>query len=218
METKIRRIIRTKKNDFQKNYFILFLMIFFLTTIIFITNTLPSRPYEVPPNIYNVPIITDILSEDHPFRPQLKRKVKYIVIHETANPKAGSNAKSHNIYIHKNREREVSWHYSVDDKEIYNHIPDNEVAWHAGDKLTIDGGNANGIGIEMCVNVDGDFEKTKLNTAKLVAFLLKTHNLSINNVKQHADFYNKNCPANLRVADNWDQFLNLIKTQMEENN
>ena len=43
----------------------------------------------------------------------------------------------------------VSWHYTVDDHEIYHHLPDDETAYHAGDGMEKNGGNMNGIGIEM---------------------------------------------------------------------
>ena len=36
---------------------------------------------------------------------------------------------------------------------IYHHLPDDETAYHAGDGMEKNGGNMNGIGIEMCVNL-----------------------------------------------------------------
>lgn len=60
----------------------------------------------------------------------------------------------------KNPETPTSWHFTVDEKEIYQHLPLNENGWHAGDGGT---GNRKSIGIEICEN-DGDFEKAVANT------------------------------------------------------
>ena len=176
-----------------------------------------SAPLEKTPpeNIGEIPLFVDYLSEDHPNRTNETRTVKYIVVHDTGNKSAGSNAQAHNEYIHKNTERAVSWHYSVDDKQIYQHLPGNEAAWHAGDKLKENGGNLNGIGIEMCVNEDGDFTKTRHNTAQLIAYLLKTYKLKITDIKQHADFMDKNCPATIRDNDMWEDFLKEVQTELD---
>ena len=94
-----------------------------------------------------------------PGRPGIKREVKFIVIHETGNPSEGADAKAHSDYLLNGGEGTTSWHYTVDDHEIYHHIPDSEVSWNAGDRRQEPGGNMNGISIELCVNQDGDFEK-----------------------------------------------------------
>ena len=65
----------------------------------------------------------------------------------------------------------VSWHYTVDDHEIYHHLPDDEPGYHAGDLMEADGGNMNGVGIEMCVNEDGNYEQTLVNAERLCARL-----------------------------------------------
>lgn len=72
------------------------------------------------------------------------REIKYLVIHETDNFSAGADASAHNSFIHQNANAEegiVSWHYTVDDHEIYHHLPDSEPGYHAGDRMDEDGGN-----------------------------------------------------------------------------
>ena len=60
-------------------------------------------------------------------------KPKYITLHNTANTKVGASAENHAIYMHSSgKNSTASYHYVVDDKEIYRLLPDNEVAWHAG--------------------------------------------------------------------------------------
>ena len=77
---------------------------------------------------FSVPVITEWIPENTPGRPGIQRTVKYVVIHETGNPSEGANAQRHSAFLLSGGEGETSWHYTVDDHEIYHHIPDNEVA------------------------------------------------------------------------------------------
>ena len=164
-----------------------------------------------PTNVYGVDVITDFIEENSHNRPGIKREIKYIVIHETGNDEYGSTAKNHSTYLKKNSKVENSWHYTVDDHEIYHHLPDDEVGWHASDGLTKNGGNLNGIGIEICVNDDGNFNQAVDNAARLTAYLLNAYRLDIKDIKQHADFTKKNCPENLRDTGQWDAFIEKVK-------
>ena len=161
----------------------------------------------------DIPIMTDILPEDYKGRSGIKRQIRYVVIHETANRDVGSNASAHNEFLHSSVQKEVqlSWHYTVDDKEIYHHLPDDEIAWHAGDRLKRKGGNVCGIGVEICVNEDGDYAKAVQNAAKLTANLLNVYELDLNDVKQHYDFSGKNCPQRIRKEETWQEFLNQVE-------
>ena len=156
---------------------------------------------------YGVKINTKYIENYTEARTGKKRKIKYIVIHETDNKSVGANAKNHAEYLSKNNKTSTSWHYTVDDKEIYHHIPDNEVAHHAATEK----GNLYGIGIELCVNEDGNFEKTFENAAKLVACLLKEYNLSINDIKTHNDFSGKDCPHSILQNNRMGEFKNKVK-------
>ncbi|WP_130862720.1 peptidoglycan recognition protein family protein [Bacilliculturomica massiliensis] len=172
----------------------------------------PSPEAPAVAEINGIPVIQDYIAEGTPGRPGTKKKVKFIVIHETGNTGSNANAASHAAYLKTEAETEAkSWHYTVDDHEIYHHIPDNEVAFHAGDQLKEDGGNLNGIGIEMCVNPENDYDQTLKNTAALTAHLMKAYKLSIEDVKKHQDFSGKNCPENLIESGRWDEFIELVK-------
>lgn len=164
-------------------------------------------------------IIDSIIPISQNARPGTKRIIKWIVIHETDNTSKGAGAKNHASYlmnVAKGGTTYVSWHYTVDSKEAYHHIPDDEVAWHAGDwgKDPVNGGNAAGIGIELCVNSDGDFNKTMTNAAQLSAYLLKKYNLPISAMKQHFDFNSKNCPRTMRAQGLWQGFLNTVQNEL----
>lgn len=164
-----------------------------------------------PKSVYGTPVHTVLMPETIEARTGIKRKIKYIVIHETGNTAAGADAKSHSDYLTDGKSGETSWHYTVDDAEIYHHIPDDEIAWHAGDTKNPKGGNALGVGIEFCVNSDGDFEKTLDNGARLTAYLLKAYGLGITAVTQHGDYMEKNCPETLRDSGRWTEFLQMVK-------
>lgn len=112
----------------------------------------------------------------------------------------------------------TSWHYTVDDHEIYHHIPDSEVSWNAGDRRQEPGGNMNGISIELCVNQDGDFEKTFDNGARLTAYLMKAYDLKLDDVQQHNYFNGKNCPQTIRESGRWQEFLELAESYLKQKN
>lgn len=165
--------------------------------------------------ISGVPLKQDFLPEGYAGRPQITREIKYIVIHETANQNTGANALAHEEYLlSEAKEKQLSWHYTVDDSMIVQHLPDNEVGWHAGDSLQEPGGNMNGIGIEICVNEDGDFNKSLDHAAKLTAYLLNKYDLSIDAVKQHHDFSEKNCPLHIREEGLWDAFISEVSSYL----
>ena len=164
-----------------------------------------------PEEISGIPVHTELLPETLAARPGEKRTIKYVVIHETGNTAQGSDAASHSAYLLGGKSGDTSWHYTVDDHQIYHHIPDDEIAWHAGDKRARDGGNLCGIGVELCVNADGDFEKAFDNAARLTAYLLDTYHLGSGNVRQHADFMDKDCPQTIRDNKRWPEFLEKVQ-------
>lgn len=176
--------------------------------------TTPDRP-EVT-EVFGVPVHTVLIPETLPGRPGIKREVKFVVIHETGNSAAGADAKAHSDYLLNGGEGTTSWHYTVDDHEIYHHIPDSEVSWNAGDQRREPGGNMNGISIELSVNSGGDFEKTFDNGARLTAYLLEAYDLELDDVKQHNDFNGKNCPQTIRENGRWQAFLELTERYLKQ--
>ena len=66
-------------------------------------------------------------------RPGIKKtSTNFVVVHDTANNGSTATAKAHANYV-SDGGGGTSWHYSVDDKSIYHQIPDDEIAYHAGD-------------------------------------------------------------------------------------
>lgn len=146
-----------------------------------------------------------------------EKNILWIVVHESGMPKVGNNAellaKMQYRYAYEGAAREASWHYQVDETGIYQSYDDNVICWHASDGTRIPGnGNNNSIGIEMCINQDGNYEGAMRNDAKLIAYLLDKYNLTIDHVKRHFDFApdGKKCPNYMIVTNRWEEFLNLV--------
>ncbi len=75
---------------------------------------------------------------------------KYITMHNTGNTAKGADAKAHAGYLSSGASgQKVSWHYTVDDEVIYQHLSDTEQGWHAADGRGP--GNSQSIGIEVCM-------------------------------------------------------------------
>lgn len=185
----------------------------------------------------NADINTDYFIEEASgyVRTGIKQKsTEYVTIHDTAGALPTHTALSFaQNQLQKNNNtanREyISWHFTVGEDGIYQSLPLDEVAYHAGDGSReygtiwynstydkddcIGGGNRNSIGIESCINYGSDYNVTLRVLAKLVAELLLDNNLSVDRVKQHNDFSGKDCPGVIRHCRRWDEFLDLVKIE-----
>ena len=146
-------------------------------------------------------IIQDFIKEGSINRPKIKNSCTYITVHETANEKKGADAAAHASYVKSLNER-TSWHYTVDDNVIIQHLPDEEKSYHTASSNA----NENSIAIELCVNSDGDFERTKENAVWLIRELMKKHNIPKENILSHRDWTGKTCPQKL-LENGWDAFI-----------
>lgn len=158
-------------------------------------------------------------------------KIKYIVIHFTAND--GDSDESNSNFF-KNNTPKTSAHYFVDDDSITQSVPDNFTAWSVGGSKFNDcnktgGGtlykvvtNTNSISIEMCDTIKNGkndvSEKTLENTIAFCKVLMKKYNISINNVVRHFDVTGKHCPVYFMNNTAWANFkIKLQKTVSESN-
>lgn len=138
----------------------------------------------------------------------------YITIHDTGNTSKSANALNHAIYI--NSGSRVTWHYTVDDKQVIQHFHDSVQCWHSGDGKGK--GNTESIGVEICINSGGNFSKAIDNAVDLVIHLMTKHNLPMNRVVQHNNWTGKNCPNSLRnniYGITWNDFINKIRQGSE---
>ena len=89
---------------------------------------------------------------------------------------------------------------------------------------TLDGrgkGNTESISIEICVNLDGDYNQSVENGAKLAALILKEENIDISNMVQHNYWTGKNCPEQIRACKNgicWSHFVEKVKGYLNGSN
>jgi hypothetical protein len=168
--------------------------------------------------IKGVPFRVDFIPRGNINRPALPMRPEWITVHDTGNPKSGANAEMHRRFVNGGGgAANVSWHYTVDDREIIQHLPLNENGWHAGD-----GGNGTGnrksVGIEMCIHAGADWGKTMRNTAKLVAYLQDEIGCPDNRIVQHGHWSGKNCPGRMRGSggQGWRDFLTMIPAERGE--
>lgn len=140
--------------------------------------------------------------------------IKYIVVHDTGNPSEGANAKAHYNYFNGGN-RDSSADIFVDDGSVWV-VNDYHkyYAWHCGDgrgKYGITNGNS--VGVEMCINRDGNYEKALENTAAIVRELMCELNIPIERIVRHYDASRKDCPASMSRNGwaKWNEFKNMLK-------
>ena len=142
-------------------------------------------------------------------RPGLKMTPKYITIHETNNTEKFCDADFFANMLEETNS-ESSWHFTVDDHQIIQHLPLNENAWHCSDGEE-GSGNRESIGIEICTYEGQDREKTLEAAVKLCQKLQREFNIPIENSKQHYDWdLWTDCPFFLRKDGNWTKFIDSI--------
>lgn len=147
-------------------------------------------------------------------RPGYPSSPQYVTIHNTDSTGRGANALAHaKIQYERQNNNEVwaSWHFQVDDHSIYQSIPLDEVAWHAGDGSMQ--GNTT-IGIEICENSDGNYAKAEKNAAYLTAQILFELGLPKDAIRMHKDWSGKTCPRNIingtKGTMGWSEFKNTV--------
>ena len=155
-----------------------------------------------------------LLKSGHRCRPGGNYDKLSITIHSTGNP--SSTAQNERDWLdNPANDRDASWHYVVDEKEVIQAIPEIEEAWHCGSAV----GNRFSIGIEICES--GDREKTLQNAAAFVAEKLKEYGWDCTYLRKHADWANKNCPrilidsAYIKDGMDWNWFVDLIEKKLE---
>ena len=142
-----------------------------------------------------------------------KEKPTYIVIHDTGNKSKGADANAHYNYFNSGN-RQSSADIFVDDKGALKVNDYNTYyTWHCGDgngKYGIT--NSNSVGVEICVNSDGDYDKAVKNAIVAVRGLMAELHIPISRVVRHYDASKKLCPASMSANnwEDWDQFKELL--------
>ncbi len=146
------------------------------------------------------------------------RKVRYITIHNTAEP---FSARQERDRVDFRRDGvHVSFHYAVDEQEIVQILPLDTHGWHAGDGAR-GPGNSESIGIEICRSqcrddVDWLYRRSEANAVLLAASLLKHYGLTVNDLKMHYDWIGKFCPHRILEEKRWDDFRKRVAAALEK--
>lgn len=149
-------------------------------------------------------------------------KVKYITVHNTDDLKnVDDDAEQYTRATYNENMGSARVHFYIDDIGAWQNLragtgmcladPEGsaEVGWHAGDGSVSDGGNMTSIGIEVIMNDnDAHDAAAKDNGARIVAWLLWKHGLTVDAVVSHTYWVNKS--AGYKFVDADKQSTNLI--------
>ncbi len=143
------------------------------------------------------------------------KSVEVLVIHYVANPKTTALQNRNFFEMRKDgNEGYGSAHYIIDDNEIIQCIPFNEMAYHVGAKKYTEYGlsissypNARTLGIEMChpTKSGKPTEEVRSKTVELLKALCRKFNLNpLERIKLHHDITGKDCHK--YYVDNPEEF------------
>lgn len=157
-------------------------------------------PESVIPGYSNIPIVPGSRN-----RSGVALRPTSVTIHETANKAIGADALAHARYLQgpEAAQRLVSWHYTVDSKRIVQHLPESEVGWHTA----VHSGNHSSIGIEICINADGDFPRACANARILAGIIAYRRGFRFTQILPHRSWSGKHCPATLLETGQFHQFV-----------
>lgn len=148
---------------------------------------------------------------------------KYIVIHETDNTREGANARTHAAAQHDGNFKDMSVHYYCGSDGIYQAAEHTCKCWHIGRMYVANPNvpacnNNNSIGVEICVNSDGDYNTARNNAIALVRYLLAFTGIPARRVIRHYDAKGKYCPRKMMDRPElWNDFKKQILMDVEEN-
>lgn len=145
-----------------------------------------------------------------------KQAIRYIVIHDTGNPGKGADAENHYKYFNGGN-RGASADFFVDGREVWqvNDYTKN-YSWHCGSYNDSGITNKNSVGIEICINADGNYNKAVENTIELVKELSKELSIPLDCVVRHYDASGKICPQTMSGSNwaAWKEFRERLKGEV----
>lgn len=153
------------------------------------------------------------------FRIGRQEQIKYLVLHYTAGD--GDTAQNNAKYFAGGC-RGASAHYFVDEKEVWQSVKDEDVAWHCGSKKYYHAHcrNENSVGIELCSYKDASgyhFNGETVTLAlELLCELMKKYSLQPECVLRHYDVTHKACPAPLLEESVWRNFKERLAAMIDE--
>jgi N-acetylmuramoyl-L-alanine amidase len=139
-------------------------------------------------------------------RPTIRIAPRYITIHSEAGCTARAKLKelAAEADLHQK-----SYHLLVDECEIIECIPLNELAYHAGDGRG--SGNYSSMGLLICTSGNDILALAK--AARLTACLLYQYGWSTEAVVQHNRWSSVDCPKALRQGCKWHKWLRDVEAE-----
>lgn len=153
-------------------------------------------------------------------------KAQWVTIHNTEDLKGvDDDAEQYTRATYPNENMgSARVHYYVDDNGAWQNLkagtglcvndPDGsaEVSWHSGDGSVADGGNMTSLSIEIIMNESAAHdEKAKDNGARIAAWLLHKHGLTVDHLVTHTYWVNKRAGKSFSDVDK--QCTNMISGQ-----
>lgn len=149
-------------------------------------------------------------------------KVRFVTIHNTDDlDNVNDDAEQYTRATYNENMGSARVHFYVDDLGAWQNLKagtglcpsdpagEAEVGWHAGDGSTADGGNMTSIGMEIIMNDNAAHDaKAKDNGAKIAAWLLWKHGLTVDKLVTHTYWVNKSAGKTFSDVDT--QCTNLI--------
>jgi hypothetical protein len=149
-------------------------------------------------------VVQDFIPPGRRNRPGLPLRPVSLTVHTTGNPRAGAADHARYVKGPDAAARPASWHYTVGEDGVFQHLPEDEVAWHAGDGES-GPGNRTSLALEICENVlspDGRIAPHVLDlAAELVADVCRRYGWPPDEVHivPHRRWSGKNCPNPARL-------------------
>lgn len=137
-------------------------------------------------------------------RPQINMHSKTITIHNTGCE--GVKADNFKRSCHDpSQDKEVSYHFVIDETEVIQLLPISEVGWHCGNRE----GNYSSIGIEICER-DGAEE----NAIRFIVALCKQLGMTETYLRTHKSWSGKECPR--LILPHWNNFLENVRLGLKD--
>ncbi len=154
-------------------------------------------------------VVNDYISQAQ----KMNVPAEQIVVHDTGNTDKGADAERHYQYFNGGN-RDSSADVFVDDRQAIKVNDWNKYyTWHCGDghgKYGITNGNS--VGVEMCINSDGDYDRAFKRTVEVVKELMQTLGVDADHVVRHYDASRKDCPMSMSGNGwaRWNEFKKRI--------
>lgn len=175
-------------------------------------------PLDVPFRVVLIP------SSQTRQRPGTKMTPDRYIQHETGNPNVGADAAMHLRYLQNGAPnnsgvaQSLGYHFTVDQNEIIQMIPLDEITWHGGDGAGVC--NYKGVSCELCVQDNNKYKvKARENAEKLAAAVMQAMGITI--LERHGDCCVRigspagchiNCPEYMGKENYWPTFVRNVNT------